>query len=107
MSPISPQGVGISDQEAIIWFFKPLTDQYDYQFLYMVNGKQKHKAYWTTYGPVWADFISEVGEKTLRIYVYLLCYKNQSIFSGTPGQATPTLLGKCKTIILLIMSITK
>ncbi len=97
ISPISPKSVGISDHEAIIWFFKPLTDQYDYQMLYVINGETKQKAYWTTYGPVWADFISGLtAKKSYHVDIYFLCYKNKAERSASPGKTVPMALDTCE-----------
>ncbi len=96
ISPIDAQGVGISDHEVIVWFFKPLTDQYDYQMVYN-NPTVMQKAYWTTYGPVWADFIKDLTpSKAYPVKVYFLCYKDKNLKSKKGKSAYPTVLGPCK-----------
>ncbi len=109
ISPISPQGVGISDEEVIIWFFKPLTDQYDYLIVYKdAAGKQQHTAYWTTYGPVWADFLTGFKPKgPCRAKISLLCYNDKAVKTENPVKVTVTLLDKCKHLFFCIVILSK
>ncbi len=102
IAPVSPQIVALSDEEVLIWFFKPLTDQYDYQIVYNdAAGKQQQKAYWTTYGPLWADYISGFKAKAdCHAFISLLCYNDKTVKTLRPARVSTTLLGACKFLIL-------
>ncbi len=104
IAPVSPQIVALSDEEVLIWFFKPLTDQYDYQIVYNdAAGKQQQIAYWTTYGPVWADSISGFKPKGVcSARISLLCYNDKTVHTPQSVRVRVSLLDKCKLLLFCI-----
>ncbi len=85
-------GYGISDHEIAFSFMKPINNDYDYLAIYKTTGSpQLSFAYFTTYGPIWADALVNLQpNKFYTIGVVLLCAYNSSIRSSATMASTNT-----------------
>ncbi len=94
-------GFAISDKEIAVLFMKPITDDYDYLILYKTRGGPlKSFAFYTTYGPIWADAIVNLQAATFyTIKVALMCAYNSSLRS-TGVRASKDTRISCKLFII-------
>ncbi len=89
----------ISDNEIIVRFLKPITDDYDYEIDYEKEGKMIEIRHWATYGPIWSDYIYPLKPGIqYKVQFLLRCAWNLNVHNKNRKSKYEKTLPKCKPI---------